>query len=227
MQQGVYGKTIWNQYDYLSLKKKSSVTNEMGTFQAIWRHFCTLNFLKSPKASLVEGIFRHNADDIKTLLSLYSHLSRIIHHQGILPTENEAYEIARWFASIGEHEQALLKLQSYLQGEINTNNLKLHRLMATCHKKLGDNANAYSILRKLADYGLETDICSFIECAKLCEHVFKDYKLAHFYTEMAINLFEKKTFIIREKYHKDKMDIQKRLERLQDKLKNARHEEGK
>lgn len=183
--------------------------------------FLYFEFLKSPKASLVEGIFRHNADDIKTLLSLYSHLSRLIHQEGLLPTMEERYEIVRWFASFGEHKQALNLLKTALNVNPLPETADAFRLMGLCHKKLGFHDEAFRVFKTLAEQDFESEPFTSIECAKLCEHVYKDYPAALHFTEKAMDLLDKKTYIIKEKYHKDKMDIQKRLERLQDKLGNT------
>ncbi|MGV3489451.1 MAG: ribonuclease H-like domain-containing protein, partial [Tuberibacillus sp.] len=99
--------------------------------------FLYFEFLKSPKASLVEGIFRHNADDIKTLLSLYSHLTRLIHFDGIEPTLEEIYEMARWFTAPGDYNRALSILQRTEQNTITIETAKHQRLLGDCYKKLG------------------------------------------------------------------------------------------
>jgi uncharacterized protein len=183
--------------------------------------FLYFEFLKSPKSSLVEGIFRHNADDIKTLLSLYTHLSQLIHQDGIKPSRNELYEVARWHAALGEHQEAVNILKSIELEKMTQETAHLFRLKGICHKKLGNYDAAYGTFRGLIEAGIETDPYTSIECAKLAEHFYKNYKEALYYTEYALELLDKKTFIFDEKYHKDKMDIQKRHDRLQDKLKTS------
>jgi len=62
------------------------------------------------------------------------------------------------------------------------------------------------------------DPAVLIECAKLYEHFSKDFEQALYYAEKAHQLLLKKTGMSPERLHKVKLDIQKRLNRLREKI---------
>jgi len=180
--------------------------------------FLYFEFLKSPKASLVEGIFRHNADDIKTLLSLYSHLTHLIHFHNIDPHDDEIFALARWSYALGEYATALDMLDQVEAITLTPDTARFVRLRADCLKKVGKLKEALEIYKTLADQPWVEDPAVLIECAKLYEHFSKDFEQALYYAEKAQQLLLKKTGMSPERLHKVKLDIQKRLNRLREKI---------
>lgn len=177
--------------------------------------FLYFEFLKKPKASLIEGIFRHNADDIQTLVALYSHLTYLIHGAISTASVEELYQIGRWYASLGQTAQALNVLDGLLDTASHPRAL---RLLGDCYKKVGDASRAFEIYNKVIEAENDDEVDVLIELAKLCEHHFKDYKQAWHFANRALEQLQQASGIITESEHKDKKDVQYRIERLKTKM---------
>ncbi len=152
--------------------------------------FLYFQFLKAPKASLVNGVFEHNAEDIKSLVTLYIHLTRLLHGELAQATLEERYECGRWLVSLGFHKEAILSLEPLLEKKGATKGSISNKIMeqvAISYKKLHDYTKATSYFLKLS----EDHLSACIEVAKHYEHRESDYEKALFYTQKAYSLFEK------------------------------------
>nr|WP_275583989.1 ribonuclease H-like domain-containing protein [Scopulibacillus daqui] len=189
----------------LNIKRQDDVPGHMAPF-------LYFQFLKQPKASLIEGVLKHNADDIKTLVTLYIHLSKkILHFNSSGIHDYEVYQIGKWHRYIGNDRQAILVFESLL----HTKTLyakKAMKELAALYKRVGRNDESLSLYEALAEEDMDPDIC--IEAAKLLEHQYKDIEKAISYTELALKRLEYKNTILKTKLNQEKQAITKRYNRL-------------
>ncbi|GGE50811.1 hypothetical protein GCM10011391_31970 [Pullulanibacillus camelliae] len=196
--------------EVLDLKRLSDVPGHMAPF-------LYFEFLKSPKAALIEGIFRHNHDDIKTLLVLYIHLTYLLHGK-IKRSLRETYEVARWLMQMGMIKEAIVTLENVMATKAAIDMPEWYQLLAMGHKKAGRPDRAIAYYQQLIDGLKRPTLESCIELAKLFEHERQDYEQALHYCHQALAVLEKKMIINHEKYHKDIAGVHHRMDRLQQKI---------
>lgn len=183
--------------------------------------FLYFQFLKQPKASLIQGVIEHNADDIKTLITLYIHLSKKVLHVD-QSNEQEMYEIGRWYDSLGNREKAITVYEQLYQYD-STFGRKAKGNLASLYKKQGQFRDSLALYEELIHKGNDVSISIYIEAAKLLEHQFRDIDHALLYTEQALERLDKK--LPQEKLARDREEIMKRAQRLL-KRKLTRNSEG-
>lgn len=185
--------------------------------------FLYFQFLKSPKASLMDGVFEHNAEDIKSLVTLYIHLSKILHQKHSVSTFIEQYESCRWLSNLGHVNEAIvwaekLKNENSLTRD-RADEVKLSELLAFNYKKLNCYEKALHYFKQLIE---ELDVTSpliAIETAKLYEHRLLDLEKAIYYSNKALEWLETSpTSRLSSKNETLEEDIQHRLARLRMKL---------
>lgn len=199
--------------ELLGLKRELDVPGHMAPF-------LYFQFLKSPKASLVKGVFEHNAEDIKGLVTLYIHLSRLLHQKNETASLEEQFQCCRWLFKLGFLTEArvwLEKLSGQAETASSTNQAKiLHLLAQTCKKQqLFNEANDYFV--QLIDRELTKDPFVCIEAAMHYEHRANDYEKAIFYTEKALNWLNEEPIDHSDHYQSDYEAFRHRLVRLQTK----------
>jgi hypothetical protein len=185
--------------------------------------FLYFQFLKSPKASLMDGVFEHNAEDIKSLVTLYIHLSKILHQKHSTSTFIEQYESCRWLSNLGHIKEAIVWAEKLKNEHALIRNradeVKLSELLAFNYKKLTYYEKALHYFKQLIE---ELDVTSpliAIETAKLYEHHLPDLEKAIYYSNKALEWLETSpTSRLTNKNETLEEDIQHRLTRLRMKL---------
>lgn len=177
------------------------------------------DFLQEQNPAYVKGIFQHHEWDVLSLMTLYIHLSSLILSAGIDQKEmhpREGYEIARWYEAIGERELALTLYEQWLGGNDETADLCRYAF-AKGKKQSGDAALALIHFDKLVCKSNHTFEAA-IECAKLCEHQYKDIEKAIYYTKIAVNDMKYLTGQSTEKQRRITADLNQRQLRLEQKI---------
>jgi uncharacterized protein YprB with RNaseH-like and TPR domain len=178
------------------------------------------DFLHEPDPELVKGIFQHHEWDVLSLMSLYTHLSSLILHCGqtsLLPRER--YEVARWYEAIGENKIAI-KLYEQIMG-VGTDPAEASLFaFAKGKKREQEWTSAFVGFSKLAHTKCYKYLAA-IECSKICEHQFKDFEKAIYYTKLAMT---DEFYLLKQTKEKQKTliaNVSQRLERLDRKNKNS------
>jgi hypothetical protein len=178
------------------------------------------DFLHEPDPELVKGIFQHHEWDVLSLMSLYTHLSSLIlncDQTSLLPRER--YEVARWYEAIGENEIAI-KLYEQLMG-VGTDPAEASLFaFAKGKKREQEWTRAFESFSKLVHTNCYKYLAA-IECSKICEHQFKDFEKAIYYTKLAIT---DEFYLLKQTKEKQKTliaNVSQRLERLDRKNKNS------
>lgn len=171
-----------------------------------------------------EGIFavmEHNEKDILSLITLYTHLTFQLLSMDDTQTEQEAYEVGRWYAYLGETEAAAETFSQIAAGD-GTTSAKAKLALSFQRKKQKDWKESVRLWKEVADSAdksLAFQAC--IELAKYYEHREKNFAEALFFAEKAESvLLSAKDYDFPGKFPLFWHDVQKRLQRL--KTKNRR-----
>jgi uncharacterized protein YprB with RNaseH-like and TPR domain len=188
-------KRIWKHK--LERMKLSIVENEVLGFE---RHddvpgflapMIFFDFIESKNPEGMIGILKHNELDILSLVTLYTHLTFQLHGIDLKQTRPESFEVGRWFAALGEKEEAKKVLSNLIQGSDDASfNAKL--ILAYQYKKEKNWVKAQGLFREAADSDNERmTLEACFELSKIHEHRLKDFGLAINYCQKAIHISEK------------------------------------
>ncbi|GHH98228.1 ribonuclease H-like domain-containing protein [Neobacillus kokaensis] len=176
------------------------------------------DFIESKQPDGMLGILKHNEIDILSLVSLYTHLTFQLCGVDSLQTRMETYEVGRWFASIGERQEAVKTLTKLT----NNDDLTAYRaklVLAFQAKKDRDWAKARDLFLEAAesaDESLSMGAC--VELAKIYEHRLKNLQKAAQFCDKAIFLSKQIKGITKISSETSDEQLQKRLLRLKQKL---------
>ncbi len=144
------------------------------------------DFIDSKQPDGMLGILKHNEIDILSLVTLYTHITFQLCGIDTDQTRSESFEVGRWFASLGEKNQAEKVLTQLVNGsDITSYQAKFS--LALQRKKEHDWDKAQKLFSDVVDSGenrLMLEAC--LELAKIHEHRIKDYELAIDYCQKAI-----------------------------------------
>jgi uncharacterized protein len=177
------------------------------------------DFIESKQPDGMIGILRHNEIDILSLVTLYTHLTFQLSGIDRNQSRPETYEVGRWFASLGETEQAK-KVLTTLTKKQDVMSTKAKLILAYQQKKEKNWSSAQNLFVEVVESGelhLRAEAC--IELAKIFEHRLKDLPKAIRYCQEAINSILDDEQMNRNKPKFDQLQIRlTRLEKKFDKL---------
>ncbi|MEH7093420.1 ribonuclease H-like domain-containing protein [Neobacillus vireti] len=145
------------------------------------------DFIESKQPDGMLGILKHNEIDILSLVTLYTHLTFQLSGMDQNQTRPETYEVGRWFASLGETEQAK-KVLATLTKEQDITSKQAKLLLAYQQKKERNWSSARDLFLEVVDskdLQIRAEAC--IELAKIFEHRLKDLSKAIKYCQEAIH----------------------------------------
>lgn len=132
------------------------------------------DYLRAGRASPLRGVFRHNAEDVLSLVGVLASLARLLSSDDVGP--EDAVAVARWWERAGDlHRAAGLYRRAlpWLQGEGDWS-WAAGRHAALC-KRLGERPEAERLWRRLWEQG---DRRAGVEMAKHLEHHARDLAAA-------------------------------------------------
>ncbi|WP_160721271.1 ribonuclease H-like domain-containing protein [Bacillus sp. USDA818B3_A] len=145
------------------------------------------DFIESKQPDGMLGILKHNEIDILSLVTLYTHLTFQITGTDYKQTRQESYEVGRWFASLGDAEQAK-KVLTTLTKEKDITSTKAKLILAYQQKKERNWGNAKELFLEVVeseDLQMRVEAC--VELAKIFEHRLIDLSKAIWYCQEAVN----------------------------------------
>ncbi|MGE5403993.1 MAG: ribonuclease H-like domain-containing protein [Candidatus Saccharibacteria bacterium] len=175
-----------------------------------------LNFLRSGKTTEIEQILEHNFNDIVSLQLMAHRMGSVF--LGVHQCEHHA-EIANAadiFAQLGHIEDAVRYLEHLIAQENCPG--QVFSQLARIHKKQGNHRLTVDLWWEAADRD-EMAIEPWIELAKHFEHREKNHETARECTIQAIRLRREHGHAGR---YADDRALQKRLQRLENKIKTSR-----
>ncbi|WP_088105386.1 ribonuclease H-like domain-containing protein [Halalkalibacter urbisdiaboli] len=178
------------------------------------------DFVNERDPSFVEGVLKHHEWDVLSLVTLYTHLSLLITDREKASLHpRELFEIARWYEYLGEKEIASnLYEQLIVLGEsVSYDGLFYYAGLLKQKKLIRQALQAYEDLLQANRYPVE----SAIECSKIYEHGLKDIEKALFFAKCALVIYKERSALIKGKKEKLVADLEKRINRLERKIKGA------
>ncbi|MDP4156600.1 MAG: ribonuclease H-like domain-containing protein [Bacillota bacterium] len=179
------------------------------------------DFIESKQPDGMLGILKHNEIDILSLITLYTHLTFQLCGRDLLQTRKESYEVGRWYASLGEQDEAKKVMKILSEGTDRTSyQAKLALAFQLKKSQFWDKALHLFIV--VADIGMdELSIEACVEAAKILEHKQKKFKLAIQYCNKAMELLKSSNSLA---VKPPMQDIEKRMERLRRKAEKLKGE---
>ncbi|MED1793490.1 ribonuclease H-like domain-containing protein [Brevibacillus nitrificans] len=173
------------------------------------------DFLHSKDPDVVEGVLRHNEIDVLSLMTLYIHVSSLLlEHEREEVSQEERYEIARWYEALGDRETAM---QAYLTVAHSSHPWSVRAKLAAGHlyKKQKDWQSALQIWESCVQSNGFVPEEVYIEAAKVYEHQLGDWEKALHYTRLAYEQWKKRGSLLRNRSKAEGLAFQKRLDRLE------------
>jgi uncharacterized protein YprB with RNaseH-like and TPR domain len=124
------------------------------------------DYLTAGRASPLRGVFRHNAEDVLSLVAILSSLSGLLSREDHDP--DDAIAVARWYERIGDRSRALRMYDfalPWLEGGDDWT--WVARRSAMLQKKAGAREDAVLLWTRLWHQG---DVSAGLELAKYLEH---------------------------------------------------------
>ncbi|WP_246942039.1 ribonuclease H-like domain-containing protein [Bacillus pinisoli] len=212
-------RRLWKkEYDSLKLslveKQILNITRD-GDIPGYMAPMIYFHYLEDQNPEGVFGIMKHNETDILTLITLFTHISNKLlkAEQG---SQTEQFEVARWYASVGEKDAATKQYEQILHKK-GTYSWAAKKALAEFYKKEKKLKEAIKLWLELQDdeqLPLDERIHAAIELAKYYEHKEKVIGKALTFTKQALSWANQLA------YYKEDL-IRKRLNRLE--IKNIKY----
>ncbi|MFD0827835.1 ribonuclease H-like domain-containing protein [Neobacillus sp. M.A.Huq-85] len=176
------------------------------------------DFIESKQPDGMIGILKHNEVDILSLVTLYTHLTFQI--CGIDPnrTRMETFEVGRWFAAIGEDNEAKKVLTNLADGnDLPSDHAKL--ALAFQLKKEREWERVVHLLSETVnseDKRIVQESC--LELTKIYEHRIKDVEIARKYCIKAMDIVSQLQRQKKDTHPLSLYQLELRLKRLEKKL---------
>lgn len=175
------------------------------------------DFLRENDPTIIEGVLKHNEQDVLSLIALYISLSlKVLGIDNETSTE-ESYQIARWYESLKQIDIAIDKYKNIAR-QHSSYEPKVMLSLGLLLKKQRKYEEAVLYLTKAANSNSTPAIEAYIELAKIYEHQQKDLINALRYTEAAYHLQKKNGRIFGSKNDQILEKVNVRLVRLKKKL---------
>lgn len=194
-------------------QEKLQVTREddLPGFLAPIRYF---DFLHSQDPAHIEGVLRHNEQDVLSLITLYTHISQmILRHDQADISQEERFAIARWYEAVGDQEAAMKAYALVAQSE-HAWNVRAKLALGQLYKKQKNWRQALHIWESCLSGPRHVPEELYIEAAKLCEHQLKDYEKALYYSQKAYDQWKQRATLLRQKSRAEAQSYEKRIARL-------------
>jgi uncharacterized protein len=171
------------------------------------------DFIENKHPEGMVGILKHNEIDILSLVTLYTHLTFQLCGKVSSQTRNESFEIGRWFASLGENNEAKQVFTRLSDGDDKTSD---HAKLALAfqHKKEHQWDKALRLFEDVVNHTDDVDLNmrAGVEVAKILEHKHKNYNLAIKYCQKIIEMQTLKQTIVNQAQQNQLFVRVKRLE---------------
>ncbi|WP_100408063.1 ribonuclease H-like domain-containing protein [Bacillus solitudinis] len=176
------------------------------------------DFMNEQNPEFIKGVLQHHEWDVLSLITLYTHLSFTIMSKSQASLHpKERFELARWYEYVGEKDLALLMYEELtsIKDSLAFDSLFAYANLVKQKKETNLALQAYLSLMNSNSFVFD----SAIECSKIYEHQLKDIEKAYHYAEVAKNFFEENKGLIQGYNQRKKGELEKRLNRLEQKLK--------
>ncbi|MBN2909900.1 ribonuclease H-like domain-containing protein [Polycladomyces sp. WAk] len=184
------------------------------------------DYLRHHDLTQLDGVFRHNEQDLMTLVGLLAHLCHLIHGE-VEGSPEERLAIGRWWIAAGKDTEA----EAWLVPLSRENGLPLslrreaRRLLSVIWKRGGEWETVVPHWKRWLEDDPWSVYC-WIELAKYYEHQVRDFEQALQMTQKALEVLGTKRLLGRafsREWRYEWEDARKRERRLLKKLANRHH----
>ncbi len=150
-----------------------------------------LDYVRTGRCSGLRGVFEHNALDILSLVSLVSHLGRVL--AGVDASAEDYLALGHWDESARRMTAAVAAFTSALvEAETEEQRSTARRRLARLHKRAGKIDQATPLWREETENGPPHGrLEALIEIAKVSEHQLRDFQAAESLTRRALEVRER------------------------------------
>lgn len=175
-------------------------------------------YMQERDPEIMEGILMHNEKDVLSLITLYIHISTLLlSHDEQSSSMDERFEIAKWYESLGAEEQALHHYRTIAR---SSGRRKVLAMAAMGHifKKQKSWEKALAAWERVMRESSFASEEIYVETAKIYEHQFKDYEKALYFTKCGMEVWKKKSSLLRYPAKSEWNAYLKRVERLEKRI---------
>jgi len=149
-------------------------------------------YLRAGRSNALSAVFRHNALDILSLVTLVACLGRLVGDEAPADPE-DCLALARWDESEGRLQEATVLFESALAASTREGSRSLaYRRLVSLYRRQGRWGDLCRVLRRHAQGSGPADdrLHALVELAKLEEHRRRDYAAAETLTRRALSTAE-------------------------------------
>jgi uncharacterized protein YprB with RNaseH-like and TPR domain len=144
-------------------------------------------YLRTGRAGVVARAFRHNEEDVLSMLALLGRIAGILADPTIDGTSRDALGTAGLLIEIGDAAGAHRCLEAGLEGAAGEEARHLRRMLAALLRRLGEHERALAHWLGLARSGSELDVEAYEQVAKIYEHRLRDAGTALHWVQEALD----------------------------------------
>ncbi len=144
------------------------------------------DFLERGDPEGILEVMKHNERDILSLITLYTHISRLVLDVESQQDEQTALEVAKWFEAAGNNEAAREAFEKSILSDQKEVSIDAAFRLAMQYKRAKEFQKAIPLLEKTRMAEGRYSIEAAIELAKLHEHQFKNIEKAFFMAKWAL-----------------------------------------
>lgn len=178
-------------------------------------------YLRSGSAEMLRGVFLHNRWDILSLAALQSVLGCIV--SGVGSEAKDLLRAGRLWARAGEEEKALRLWRRAEEDPVQRSEA------LCCLAEAASRRKEWHVAAELWQASLPGENASFVplvELSKIWEHRLRDMDRALFFAEEAMRLLlAQRAYFSRTLWERRRMELRKRLERLQRRVARQRRDQ--
>ena len=172
-------------------------------------------YLKNGDMSLLDGVLKHNAQDIASLCVLLNHMADLYLHPEKIRFSEDVYSMGRALERVDRTEQARRCYRLARGGRMGD---LAGSALAVSYRRAGQREEAAQVWREMIREG-RGGVMPYVELAKYEEHIRRDLPAALLLTEQAIARLSEPGFGRDETVQEMKNALQYRWQRLKRKLK--------
>jgi hypothetical protein len=177
-------------------------------------------YAQTGRTDRLEGVFRHNHDDVISLAALLFHMAKMLENPlDAAEHEAEYFAIGKMYEELNRIEEARA-LYEFCLDESTDDEITAKALnqLSFLHKRRGDVDAAIELWKSACEQGR---VYAHVELAKVYEHQTHDLALALAQTEAALALIGTREYPLIKRY-RWKPELDHRLQRLKRKLAAAK-----
>jgi len=169
------------------------------------------DWLATDNTTQLEGVVEHNLYDIISLYFIMYHIAMVREEPAERITEpDDVLSLAKIFERRREHENVCRVLEDFDDISHSYDRYDILFLQSLAYKRSGDYEKAVALWKEISSRSVDESFNSAVELAKFYEHKAKDFTLALEFAHHAESILPPRPA--------DKVDIQKRLRRLNRKI---------